>query len=239
MKDSTSSPAGAGWRICAALLLGAAALAAGTYAAQNFCSRNPSLLESAPWIRGPANHTGILVASFTVILILSRGKAAAYGLRVPTSFPLGQIALLSCGVSALFNLTLKFLPTEGLLFLRDYSFVQKIIFVWIYASVAEELLTRGLVQSFLAPLAERRYAFGRLRISLPVIVAALFFGAMHLALLAMGVDAYTVILVVICALALGLVAGHFREKTGSLVPAIVAHSLANVTGTAIGMLWGS
>jgi membrane protease YdiL (CAAX protease family) len=37
----------------------------------------------------------------------------------------------------------------------------------------------------------------------------------------------------------GLVAGYYRESTGSLVPAVLAHLLANMTGTLLSSVWTS
>jgi membrane protease YdiL (CAAX protease family) len=45
-----------------------------------------------------------------------------------------------------------------------------------------------------------------------------------------------VALVVPTATILGFIAGYFREKTGSIVPAIVAHFVFNVVGAGIPML---
>jgi membrane protease YdiL (CAAX protease family) len=64
---------------------------------------------------------------------------------------------------------------------------------------------------------------------MPVIVSALFFGAMHLVLVkSMGLAAVPIILVVVF---LGLVAARYRERTGSLLPAIIVHALFNIGGT--------
>ena len=74
-------------------------------------------------------------------------------------------------------------------------------------------------------------------LSLPVLAAAVFFSAMHLMLLTMHVDLVTVLVIVLVALLLGLLAGYYRERSGSLIPAIVAHTLANLTGTILAILW--
>jgi membrane protease YdiL (CAAX protease family) len=125
-----------------------------------------------------------------------------------------------------------------LTFAEDFTFLDNVIRVWIYASVAEEILTRGLIQGYLSPHADRGISLGGLRISLPVLVGAIFFGAMHLGLLTIGIDGRTVVQIVVFALLIGIVAGHFREKTGSLIPAIVAHALANVTGWVVEAILG-
>ena len=107
--------------------------------------------------------------------------------------------------------------------------LQTVLFVWIYASICEEALTRGLLQGLLSPLSRFGASFrGKLRLSVPVILSALFFGGMHAILV--GAIGGAVVGVVIFAVLLGLVAGKYRERTGSLVPAIIVHALFNVGG---------
>jgi len=105
---------------------------------------------------------------------------------------------------------------------------QAIVFVWLYASICEEVLTRGLLQTLLNRDAKVG-AVGSPWLSMPVLVSGLFFGAMHIVLVKrLGVGAVPVILLATC---LGLVAAHYREKTGSLLPAIIIHALFNIGGT--------
>ena len=83
--------------------------------------------------------------------------------------------------------------------------------------------------------AEHRYRvrLGRWTPSVPVLTSALFFGAMHVVLWPILGPAA---LVVICLAAiLGLIAGHYREKTGSLIPAILIHAFFDIGGT---LPWG-
>jgi membrane protease YdiL (CAAX protease family) len=95
------------------------------------------------------------------------------------------------------------------------------------------VLTRGLVQGFLEPLKDYGLRVFRLRLSIPVIVGAVFFGLMHLALLSTGADAAAVVTIALFAVVLGLIAGYYRESTGSLWPAILVHFLFNVWGSAV------
>jgi len=63
---------------------------------------------------------------------------------------------------------------------------------------------------------------------MPVDVSGLFFGFMPFVLIkSMGHAAIPVILL---AVVLGLVAARYRERTGSLLPAIIAHALFNIGG---------
>jgi len=71
---------------------------------------------------------------------------------------------------------------------------------------------------------------------MPVIIAALLFGLVHLGLLTMKVEAKYVLVIVAGAVVVGLVAGFFREKTGSLWPAVAVHALFNITGSGMASL---
>jgi membrane protease YdiL (CAAX protease family) len=219
-------------RVLPALILGFAALLVGAI----FVSFTGSGRPGPTWLPPALNHTGMLLGSLALILILSRGRPAAYGLRLPGRFPAAAIVLLTLGITGLASVVNAILPGAGLTFTAGYTFAQTVLGVWIFASVAEETLTRGLVQGHLAPLADRAIAIGRLRLSLPVIAGAVFFGAMHLALFTMGIDASTVLQIVAFAFVVGLVAGYARERSGSVLPAMLVHTLANAGGWAVDRL---
>lgn len=105
-----------------------------------------------------------------------------------------------------------------------------IIAIWIYASICEEIFTRGLLQTWLSPLA--KYRIRMLRkwpLSVPVLLSALFFGGMHIVLWPKLGPATLV--VIFLATILGLIAGYYREKTGSLLPAILIHAFFDIGGT--------
>jgi len=224
-------------RILPSYLLGLLAVLAGALCVSVLVSLRKDPSVSATYVGVAANHTGMLAASLVLILILSRGRPASYGLRWPTRFALLPLALLSVGITAAARVVAKLLPGQGLTFTQDYSFPQMVLLVWIYASVAEETLARGLIQGHLAPLSARGVTLGRLRVSVPVLAAAVFFAAMHLGLFTMGIDASTVLQIFVFAFFMGLVAGHYRERTGSLLPAMLAHTLANAAGWGLDTLW--
>jgi len=59
---------------------------------------------------------------------------------------------------------------------------------------------------------------------------------MHLSLLTEGVSHQSVLFTIISAIVLGIVAGFYRERTGSILPAIVVHMSFNVWGLAARLL---
>lgn len=107
---------------------------------------------------------------------------------------------------------------------------QVILFVWIYASVCEEVFARGLLQGLLAPWRHRGLRlFGRWFLSAPVWIAAAVFGMGHLILWPfLGM---VTVPICISASVLGLVAGYERERTGTVIAAIVIHALFNIGGS--------
>ena len=75
------------------------------------------------------------------------------------------------------------------------------------------------------------------RIELPVLISALFFACMHFTLLFAGVDATTMAVTFLFTFSIGLMAGYLRAKTGSLIPAIAVHMLANIGGMIGGIIY--
>jgi membrane protease YdiL (CAAX protease family) len=174
-------------------------------------------------------HSLMLVLSLAAMLLISKGRLDLYGFARGTYTFSPRILL--------WVLPMAVLSTAGALALRGghgaagpFSFtrIQTIVFVWIYASICEETLVRGLLQTLLSQSAKAGASAGRW-LSMPVVVSGLFFGAMHLTLVKqIGPAAVPAILI---ATFLGLVAARYREKTGSLLPAILIHMLFNIGGT--------
>jgi membrane protease YdiL (CAAX protease family) len=69
-------------------------------------------------------------------------------------------------------------------------------------------------------------------ISLPVALCAVCFGLGHLCLYGRVPDMLLISILVSTTVA-GLVAGYYREQTGSLLPAIAAHMTFNIVGTLV------
>ncbi len=66
-------------------------------------------------------------------------------------------------------------PAAGMSQLRDFSLLDLVLWIWIWSSLSEEVLCRGLVQTWTTP-GDRRFA----GLSTPVVTSALTFGALHL-----------------------------------------------------------
>ncbi len=196
----------------------------------------PDLMKSKPWIGGFINHTTMLVISIIIMLLLSKSKISTYGFKSARNIQLKPIILLSLSIGIIGALIQSFFPIKQFDSIENFSFIQIVIFIWIYASICEEVLTRGLIQGYLSPLTKYRFTVFKVPISLPVLISALFFASMHLMLLTTGMGIATVFNIILFAFILGIIAGYYREKTGSLITAIIVHMLFNVGGTCGGLL---
>ena len=180
-------------------------------------------------------HSLMLLLSLAVIGICSRGRFSEFGLTTGNYRFRLKILLWVLPTGILSSLALL-APEAGDSpgFLRDMTQLQLVVFVWFYASLCEEVLTRGLLQTLLSGSdsgGTRNRIF-----TMPVVVSGLVFGAMHLVLV--GPLGKMAVVPVILTTLLGFLAAHYREKTGSLIPAIIVHALFNVGGMLPGWIHG-
>lgn len=225
-------------RILVGLLLGFCVLAiASVITMQVTQTVLADLVKTHAWLSQFTTTTSLLILSLLLILILSKGKITTYGFTLPAHMRLMWIIIIGLALGFVSTLLTNVLPSKGMTFVEDFSFLQTVILIWIYASVTEEILTRGLVQSYLSPLATNGFSVLGIFISLPVLLSALFFGFMHLPLLTLGIDISTVAIVVVFAFLVGIAAGYFREETDSLIPAILVHMFANIGGSLCSFLF--
>ncbi len=182
---------------------------------------------SPPWLGAFITHSFMWILSVLIALILAKGKLKNYGFT-KGKFRLTPRIFLWVIPTAILSV-IGFIASRSVQDIKGgfgLSQLQDIIFVWIYASITEEIFTRGLLQSFLSPLTGYGINLSKkLRLSLPVIFSGLFFGMMHIvAIDKMGPP------VIIFTSVLGIIAGYYREKTESLIPAIIIHALFNIGG---------
>jgi len=183
------------------------------------------------WFAGAMQHASTLIICFLVFLVMGARNRAFFGFRLPVGSWLGPGLMLGTSTGIISTLAAIWIPGTGMEFAGEYLTWQLIIFIWFLASFAEEILYRGLIQSFLSPLAGAGISIAGIRLSIPVIVAALVFGLGHIVVLTMGVGIPSVVVIVLFATFLGLVAGYYRERTGSILPAIIIHMAGNIGGS--------
>jgi membrane protease YdiL (CAAX protease family) len=179
------------------------------------------------FLRGSfVTHSVMLGLSLVIIWVLSRGRPALYGLTKGTYRFKPTILLWVLPTAALSVFGMLASGGDAPTMLSDRTELQLVVFVWFYASICEEVLTRGLLQTLLSG-GRSRNARGP-RFSMPVVLSGLFFGAMHIVLFdSMGPAA---VVPIVLATLLGFLAGRYREATGSLIPAIIVHALFNIGG---------
>ena len=196
-------------------------------------------VEGSPeWMGVFVNYAIMLAVSLILVIASSMGDPSSFGFTRPKVGG-GYGAGITWGLilGAIASIVTLASRAGGMSPLKGLSFVQIVLLVWVFASVAEEVLVRGYVQSYLEPLTNRGFTVFRMRISLPVILSAIFFAAMHIILLATGTSFLTTYIIVVFAFFLGLIAAYQRERTGSLLPPIAAHVSFNIGGVVGGAIY--
>jgi len=180
-------------------------------------------------------HSFMLLASVGIIWLWPGRGFADFGFARGTYRFRPRILLWVLPTAALSLMSmLASTSGEGHSVIEGRTQLQLVVFVWLYASVCEEVLARGLLQSLVA--GPDRVLGDRRTFSMPILMSALFFGAMHLVLIgSMGPAAGVSI---VLATLLGYVAARYRASTGSLIPAIMVHALFNVGGMLPGWVVG-
>ena len=215
-------------QIILAILLGISVLMLSSFF-MIIVSSHTNLFNTFPILEKTFTHIAMIVFSILLILIINKGNLKEYGFVWNTKFSWGRIVLLSLLIGMIPSIISKlFLEIEVKNPAEGFTLIEKIIFIWIWASICEEILTRGLIQGFLSPYKNIGINFFNKKISLPVIIGAIFFGTMHLMLLNIGVDFFSVFIIAIFGVILGLIAGYQKEKTDSLIPAIIVHVCFNI-----------
>ncbi|MBN2056483.1 CPBP family intramembrane metalloprotease [bacterium] len=190
-----------------------------------------------PWLR--LTLVQILLAGFSMILMaaIKARSWRQFGFALPGRCPWHWLIILSLTSGMLATTATLLVGAGPHSIMAKLSFPQIVLLIWGLASICEEIFTRGLIQGFLTPLANRTVSVGFLSLPVPVLLSAVVFSLMHLGLLFAGTSSATVCIILIFTFFLGLIAGHFRQRSGSLIPAIVAHSLGNIGGLLGGILY--
>lgn len=115
--------------------------------------------------------------------------------------------------------------------------LQVFLFIFIYASVAEEVLFRGFLQNILNPLQKNKgIKIFKRHISLPVIIGAIAFSLAHLILITSGAGVFFILRTLIFTFVLGIIAGYYQEKFNNNVYAIIVHMAGNFMGVIASLL---
>lgn len=119
-------------------------------------------------------------------------------------------------------------PPESHPLLAKMNFLQVFLFVFIWASITEEILFRGFFLNSLRSLNNIGINIFKIRISLPVIISAVLFGLAHLTLLLMGASWFFLLRTILFTIILGIAAGYYQQKYNNTSYAIIVHMGGNV-----------
>ncbi len=205
----------------------------------------PRLLKFTVLSRIAATQAIELGLAILAIVILGKAKFADYGFRLPRpDRPIGgalmrwiPVGLLALAVGAAATVSTLATGGAGNPIAKQLTFPQILLFVMLLSSTIEEIFMRGFLQSHIAlgetvdPAAPRKF------IDRPTWISAAAFASMHLILLASGMDIAGLVITLLFTFAVGLIAGTQRSRTGSLVPAIGVHLLANAGGMLGGIIY--
>jgi membrane protease YdiL (CAAX protease family) len=161
-----------------------------------------------------------LLIAMLLIFLFARARCgfAQFGFRIPTSRYVGIAFVLGLTLGLVAAFLNHLFPSKPPYDVSGFVPWKIGLYFIIGASVQEEVIFRGLIQSMVEERWAASFRICSISISGAVAFTAALFGLIHLAL---GVA------VVLEAVMAGLVAGELRRRSGSLLPAIVVHSLFN------------
>jgi membrane protease YdiL (CAAX protease family) len=163
-----------------------------------------------------------LAIALTLIGLAARRRAIAdFGFRGTSLALLGWTAVISLPLAIAAAVALLHVPEPGPLAGVHLPAWVAALYFGLAAPIQEEVIFRGLLQTTLSnDLATTRLSASARQV-LPVALVAVLFAAVHL-----EVGPVTASF----ALILGIVAGESRRRSGSLLPAILAHAIFNAAG---------
>ena len=189
------------------------------------------------WLQQVLLKAVLILLSLLAIKYILRISLTDAGFRKPVvKLKKAKVIFSGMGLGALATILIFFTPAKGIPLVKQLNPLEFLLIVVIWSSLAEEIFIRGFVQSYLKPFEQQKIKLLETQLSVPVITSALVFACMHLSLLFVEVDYYTVVFTVITTFLLGLLAGVYREKYNSITPAIITHMSFNVGGIIAGII---
>ena len=179
-------------------------------------------------------HTTMLLLS--IVVIHSFKKQVNYKIAIPKLKTIFKPILFGLLATVVVNVSMAAITggldgnQEAHPLLAKASPIQVFLFIFIYASIAEELLFRGFLMNILSSLKAKGVTIFKRTLSLPVIISAVAFGLAHLILITTGASGLLILRVVMFTTVLGLIAGYYQEKYDNNVYAIIVHMAGNWFG---------
>jgi membrane protease YdiL (CAAX protease family) len=165
----------------------------------------------------------LVTAGFLIRVLARRAPdgLAHYGVSVPALKHVGGAVIVSAPVAIVTALLLSRAHEPGPLAGLSLAPWLVVLYFVVGAPIQEEAIFRGLLQTTLATGAAPPTAPSAKYGLAASLLVALLFGCIHLV-----IGRYTAL----AAFILGAIAGEFRRRSGSLVPAIICHAFFNLGG---------
>lgn len=197
----------------------------------------PHWLVKIPASMNAIFKTILALISIIIILLIPGKKLSDFGFCMPKKFNYLKLFGVTTGValgsimifSPLYMVVLSNIfgvsPGNGIA--GNSTFWIQILGIWFWSSITEEIFNRGLIQGLIQDLSK----FSFLGLSLPVWISGLIFGCFHFTMFKTSNSPFFVLMIVSNATLIGLTAAYYREKSASILPAIIVHITANIVGS--------
>lgn len=199
----------------------------------------PSLKESFPWlIHYYMMEVPMLLIAIFMIRRLSKGKFGNYGFNLRSRDLKLTFSIMGGIVFALFMALIDYLPpiVRGRFEIGyDLSFTNVLgtfSFMWIFVGIAEETLSRGLIQTYLMNNMSGDVKIASWDIKRATILGGVIFGLSHFFNIYRKPLEF-VIPQMIYATVFGIIVGYVYQETQSLAGPIVMHNVADGLETTI------
>jgi membrane protease YdiL (CAAX protease family) len=167
----------------------------------------------------------LAVALFLIFTLARRTAGVSeFGLSIPKFRYVGLAVVLGLPLAFAAGWLGHLFPSKGPIDTSGFPLWMLWLYFGVGASIQEEIIFRGLLQSFLEQRWMTTSWCSGASLSPAVAFTATLFGIIHLG---------SGPIVIAAAIVLGLVAGELRRRSASLLPAVIVHVLFNVPG----LLW--
>jgi len=192
---------------------------------------NPEYLMKNSWILASLVHVPQFLIPFLLICYITKGKIGKYGFNVKEKPPIfthkrmliiGIIFGLLMSLRYISQIT-KNIPLDIPMPVTFVSVVGNMTFQLIIVGVCEEIMFRGLIQTYLMNNLKGNVQMLGHDLHIGTVIGAIFWGGFHfinIIIMPLG----PVIFFVILTTAIGLLMGYAYQKTGSLLTTIIVHN---------------
>jgi len=177
------------------------------------------------------------ISTFDALILIfgiSGGNYISYGFNIGNELIMPTAIITVLILRAILSLLANLIPQKKHLYISSSSFTLPELFInCIFVSISEEIIFRGLIQSYLSVNISCMVYLFNSQISLPAIISAVLFALLHLGLLLHGKTSRQLLLILPGTFIFGVIAGYFRDATGSLLTPIVIHIIFNFSGKGV------